>query len=92
LQVEMEDFIAKFAVEYVVRFREHTIIREAAMASTRQAIAIAKLVFARYMKNGELTDNDFMEAAVVTSHPSVQKIAEEVAKETLTKLFGGRAI
>ncbi len=82
----MGDFIAKFAVEYAVRFREQPKVRETAMASTRQTIAIAKLVFARYMKNGELTDNDFMEAAVVTSHPSVQKIAEEVAKETLTKL------
>ena len=63
MQVEMEGFIEKFAVEFVSRFREHQKVRETAMPSTRQTIAIARLLSARYLKNHKLTDNDFIEAA-----------------------------
>lgn len=86
MQIETEGFIEKFAAEFICRFRRHSKVQETAMPSTRQAIAIAKLLSARYMKKRKLTDTDFIEVAVVTAPPKVQKIAEEVAEETLSKM------
>ncbi|MGD0072297.1 MAG: hypothetical protein ABSB71_12145 [Candidatus Bathyarchaeia archaeon] len=86
MQIEMEALIEQFAVEFVASFREIDKARGTVMPSTRQSIAIAKLLSARYMKNRKIDETDFIEAAVVTSFPKVQKVAEEIAKETLQKL------
>ena len=80
-------FIEQFAVEFVSKFRELGQGKGMTIPSTRQAIAIAKLLTARCIKNGKLSGAEFVDAAVVTSFPKVQKAAEEVAKDTFARLF-----
>ncbi len=87
MQIEPNVFIEQFTVEFVSKFRELRQGKDMTIPSTRQAIAIAKLLSARYIKQGKLSGEDFANVAVVTSFPNVQKIAEEVAKDTFTRLF-----
>jgi Mg-chelatase subunit ChlD len=52
--------------------------------SVRQAIAICKLILARFMNKGVCEINDFIEIAVVTSPLENQALARKIAKELLT--------
>lgn len=87
MQIELNEFIEQFAVEFVSKFRELGKGKDMTIPSTRQSIAIAKLLSARYMKKGKLSGADFVNAAIVTSFPKVQKTAEEVAKDTYARLI-----
>ena len=87
VRIEPNVFIEQFAVEFVSKFRELGQGKDMAIPSTRQSIAIAKLLSARYMKHGKLSGEDFVNTAVVTSFPKVQKTAEGVAKDTFSRLF-----
>ncbi|MGA2682488.1 MAG: hypothetical protein ABSF44_11900 [Candidatus Bathyarchaeia archaeon] len=86
MQVDTHALIGQFAADFVASFRELEKVKEIAAPSTRQSIAIARLLSAKYIKNRELLEADFVDAAVVTSYPRVQKIAEEIAKDTIRKL------
>ncbi|MHA1234220.1 MAG: VWA domain-containing protein, partial [Promethearchaeota archaeon] len=52
--------------------------------SIRQAIAICKLIIARFMNKGVCEINDFIEIAVVTSPLENQDLARKIATELLT--------
>jgi uncharacterized protein YegL len=52
--------------------------------SVRQAIAICKLILARFMNKGVCEINDFIEIAVVTSPLENQALARKIATELLT--------
>ncbi len=87
MQIEVHELIEQFAVEFVLRFRELGQGKDMTIPSTRQSIAIAKFLSYKYFKNQKLSEEDFVDAAVITSFPKIQKTAEEVAKETYVKLF-----
>ncbi len=87
MQIEAHELIEQFSVEFVNNFREQSQGKDVTIPSTRQSIAISKLLSYRYFKNNKLRAEDFVDAAVVTSFPKIQKIAEEVAKETYAKLI-----
>ena len=52
--------------------------------SMRQAIAICKLVLARFMNKGLCEDRDFIEIAVITSPLENQVLARKIATELLS--------
>ena len=82
--------IGEFAIAFVRRFREHDKVHEGFKPSMRQSIAISRLLSARCMKKYHLTRTDFIEAAVVTSHPDIKGHVEKIARETLSDLGGPR--
>jgi hypothetical protein len=49
--------------------------------SVRQTQAIPQLLSARYFKNGNLTLDDFVDAAVRTTYPSDQELAKIIAED-----------
>jgi len=51
--------------------------------SVRQTQSIPQLLSARYFRKGELTLEDFLEAAVFTTYPPDQDIAREIAEDIL---------
>ncbi|MFX1369626.1 MAG: VWA domain-containing protein [Promethearchaeota archaeon] len=67
-----------FAYEFVSRMRIRKDVR--VKPSVRQTSSIPKILSARYFRNGDLTLDDFIDAAVVTTHPHDQKIARIVAE------------
>ena len=73
----------KFAVEFVSKMRDHPMILNPFKPSPRQAIALTNLLQMKLLKSGELTENDYILHAVITSYPEVQPIAQEVAEEIL---------
>ncbi len=87
MQVDIHSLITQFSADFVESFRELEKVKENAAPSTRQSIAIARLLLAKYLKKRELIEADFVDAAIVTSYPRVQKIAEEIAKDTIRKLI-----
>jgi len=52
--------------------------------SIRQAIAICKLILARFLNRGECEVDDFIDIAVVTSPLENQDIAKKIARELLS--------
>lgn len=87
MQIEAYELIKQFAVDFVVRFRELSQSKDVIIPSSRQSIAIAKLLSYKYFKNRKLISQDFIDAAIATSYPKTQTKAEEVAKETYEKLI-----
>ena len=71
-----------FSLRFITTMRNH----EKCMykPSVRQAIAICKLILARFMNKGVCEINDFIEIAVVTSPLENQALARKIAKELLT--------
>jgi hypothetical protein len=70
-----------FAHEFTKRMRARQDVRK--KPSVRQSQSIPQLLSARYFRNGELTLEDFLEAAVFTTYPPDQDIAREIAEDIL---------
>lgn len=71
-----------FSLKFINALRKHEkcIIKP----SVRQAIAMCKLIFARFLNRGMCDIEDFLEVAVVTSPLENQEIARQIAREILT--------
>jgi Mg-chelatase subunit ChlD len=73
----------EFAGEFCGAIRSSPTIPEAFKPSSRQPIAIAKLLMAKQMrKKNILNQQDYVEAAVVTSHIEIRSEAESLALQT----------
>ncbi len=70
-----------FAHEFTKRMRSRKDV--AKKPSVRQTQSIPQLLSARFFRNGKLTLEDFLEAAVFTTYPPDQDIAREVAEDIL---------
>ncbi len=70
-----------FAHEFTKRMRDRKDATK--KPSVRQTQSIPMLLSARYFRNGNLTLEDFLEAAIYTTFPPDQKIAREVAEDIL---------
>ncbi|MFX0045744.1 MAG: hypothetical protein ACFE8Z_07845, partial [Candidatus Hermodarchaeota archaeon] len=68
-----------FAYEFVKRMRSREDVRF--KPSVRQTQAIPLFLSARYFKNGSLTLDDFVDAAVRTTYPSDQDLARIIAED-----------
>lgn len=75
-----------FSIDFVGRMRGRMDILESYKPSISQSIAISRLLFVKYLKKLFLTEKDFLNTAVATSHPLTKRIASEVSKETLLYL------
>lgn len=71
--------VPPFAHEFVTRMRKHLDAR--VKPSVRQTQAIPQLLSARYFRNGKLTLDDFIDAAVYTTYPHDQQLARTVAED-----------
>ncbi|MFX1448296.1 MAG: hypothetical protein ACFFCG_09175, partial [Promethearchaeota archaeon] len=71
-----------FSLKFITVMRNH----EKCMykPSIRQAIAICKLIIARFMNRGQCEIEDFVEIAVVTSPLENQALAHKIATELLS--------
>ena len=71
-----------FSLKFITALRNH----EKCMykPSVRQAIAICKLILARFMNRGACEVSDFIEIAVVTSPLENQALARKIATELLS--------
>ncbi len=67
-----------FAIEFIYQMRRNK-GRLQNTPSTRQAIAIPKLITAMYYRKFELIPDDFIKAAVITTPVEDQSIAREIA-------------
>ena len=70
-----------FAHEFTKRMRSRKDI--AKKPSVRQTTSIPQLLSARFFRNGKLTLEDFLEAAIFTTYPPDQDIAREIAEDIL---------
>ncbi len=70
-----------FAHEFTKRMRMRKDVTK--KPSVRQTQSIPQLLSARYFRNGKLTLEDFLDAAIYTTFPPDQKIAREVAEDIL---------
>ncbi len=70
-----------FAHEFTKRMRNRKDVSK--KPSVRQSQSIPMLLSARYFRNGKLTLEDFLDAAVFTTYPPDQKIAREIAEDIL---------
>jgi hypothetical protein len=70
-----------FAHEFTKRMRNRKDV--AKKPSVRQTQSIPQLLSARFFRNGQLTLEDFLEAAVFTTYPPDQDIAREIAEDIL---------
>ena len=70
-----------FAHEFTKRMRNRKDV--AKKPSVRQTQSIPQLLSARFFRNGKLTLEDFLEAAVFTTFPPDQDIAREIAEDIL---------
>ncbi|MGQ4912613.1 MAG: hypothetical protein ACP6KW_10630 [Candidatus Thorarchaeota archaeon] len=70
-----------FAYEFCRRMRARKDVRK--KPSVRQTQSIPQLLSARYFRKGELTLEDFLEAAVFTTYPPDQTVAREIAEDIL---------
>ncbi|MCB2173107.1 hypothetical protein KQH65_10250 [archaeon] len=73
-----------FIPEFIQRMRRSRECEE--KPSPRQGINMGKLLLPPYLRQGHLTFNDLINAAIITSHVESQQIAEKVAAEILTNL------
>ncbi len=77
----------KFADEFCGAIRSSPTVPEAFKPSSRQPIAITKLLIAKQMrKKNTLNQQDYVEAAVVTSHLEIRCEAESLAVQTYSYL------
>ncbi|MCK4438333.1 hypothetical protein KAV47_04590 [Candidatus Bathyarchaeota archaeon] len=73
-----------FVPEFITRMR---LSRDCdAKPSPRQGINMGKLMLPPYLRQGYLSFNDLLNAAVVTSHMECQRVAEKIAAEILVNL------
>ncbi|MHA2210435.1 MAG: VWA domain-containing protein [Candidatus Thorarchaeota archaeon] len=70
-----------FAHEFVKRMRAKSEIK--IKPSVRQTQAIPQILSARYFRNGGLTLDDFIDAAVRTTYPSDQALARIIAEDII---------
>ncbi len=70
-----------FAHEFTKRMRARKDVTK--KPSVRQTQSIPMLLSARYFRNGKLTLDDFLDAAIYTTFPPDQKIAREIAEDIL---------
>ena len=70
-----------FAHEFTKRMRGRKDVSK--KPSVRQTTSIPQLLSARFFRNGKLTLEDFLEAAVFTTYPPDQDIAREIAEDIL---------
>lgn len=77
----------KFAEEFCNSIRISTAIPEAFKPSSRQPIAIARLLTTKLLRQQGLVKQDYAEAAVVTSHLEIREEAETIAFQTYTSLL-----
>lgn len=82
--ISLDKDAIEFAVEFMRRMREHPDIPISLEPTPRQAIALPTFLSARWMREGFLTAQDLVVAAVVTSYAENQRIACEVAMEILS--------
>jgi hypothetical protein len=73
-----------FIPEFIERMRRSREVVE--KPSPRQSINMGKILLPGYMRNGCLTFNDLLRAAVITSQVDNQKMAEKVALDILTNV------
>ncbi|MHA2162490.1 MAG: hypothetical protein ACXABF_08715 [Candidatus Thorarchaeota archaeon] len=73
--------VPTFAYEFVARMREVATIHT--KPSVRQTQAIPQLLSARYFKVGQLSLDDFIDAAVYTTYPPDQELARKIAEDIL---------
>ena len=71
--------VIPFSYEFVNRMRVDRGVKK--KPSVRQTQAIPHLLSARYFRNGKLTLDDFIEAAVYTTHPPDQTAARRIAED-----------
>ena len=73
-----------FIPEFITRMR---VSRDCeAKPSPRQGINMGRLILPPYLRQGYLSFNDLLNAAVVTSHVECQRVAEKIAAEILVNL------
>ena len=73
-----------FIPEFITRLR---VSRDCeAKPSPRQGINMGRLMLPPYLRQGYLSFNDLLNAAVVTSHVECQRVAEKIAAEILVNL------
>jgi hypothetical protein len=73
--------VPHFAHEFTKRMRLRKDVTK--KPSVRQTQSIPQLLSARYFRNGKLTLEDFLDAAIYTTFPPDQAIAREVAEDIL---------
>jgi len=71
-----------FSLKFITAMRKHE--KCAYKPSIRQAIAICKLILARFMNRGICEDQDFIDIAVITSPIENQILARKIASELLS--------
>ncbi|MFX0009713.1 MAG: VWA domain-containing protein [Candidatus Hermodarchaeota archaeon] len=71
-----------FSLKFITTMRKHE--KSIYKPSIRQAIAICKLILARFMNRGICEDKDFIEVAVITSPLENQALARRIATELLS--------
>ncbi|MBS3794422.1 MAG: VWA domain-containing protein [Candidatus Thorarchaeota archaeon] len=71
--------VVEFAQEFVSRMRARQDLKQ--KPSIRQTEAIPQFLSARYFKQGRLSLDDLVEAAVYTTFPADQKVARDVAED-----------
>lgn len=76
----------KFAEEFCHSIRISKTIPEAFKPSARQPIAIARLLTTRLLRQQGLVEQDYAEAAVITSHLEIRDEAQSNALKTYTRL------
>jgi len=83
-----EDIVdpVKFAEEFCNVIRVSNTVPEAFKPSSRQPIAIARLLTTRFMRKKELAQQDYVEAAVITSHLEIRDEARSAALTTYSCL------
>ena len=73
-----------FIPEFITRLRVSHDCE--AKPSPRQGINMGRLMLPPYLRQGYLSFNDLLNAAVVTSHVECQRVAEKIAAEILVNL------
>ncbi|TFF98895.1 MAG: VWA domain-containing protein [Promethearchaeota archaeon] len=71
----------EFAIEFINRMRKHPDIVQ--VPSSRQVLAIPRLILSRYYRKGKITSNDYIEISQVTSFPDNQDLAKDLAFKVL---------
>ena len=71
----------EFAIEFINRMRNNPDVVQ--MPSSRQVLAIPRLILSRYYRKGQVTPNDYIEISKVTSFPDNQELAKDVAFKVL---------
>lgn len=77
----------RFAEEFCLLMRDSQSIPEAFKPSSRQPIAISRLLATRLLRKQDLVEQDYVEAAVITSHLETRTEAQLLAVKTYYNLL-----